>query len=133
MNKTRHFGEHSFPESVCEAAAVHDALRRLGFARDDILVGTAKVELPSGETVDRSLFVQLQTQGQKFTMNIAPWPDDTDLAQEWAKIAKWVRTAPEEDLTRLWTTSTIGGNVAALMRLADGIRSRGIIIPALAS
>lgn len=114
-----------FPKQYRDALAVWSALRRLGFDADDIFVGFQD----SDEGRDM-LFVQLKTQGKKFSVLVAPIPGakQSSVFKIWQKAAKMYNEAPDADREACYRESMLG-NFDYFMTLTGTIMKTGIIVP----
>lgn len=94
---------------IVETWACHEALRRAGFASDDIyVIGDA------GETGE--VVVQLKAQGKEF--NVVLGPRGMPLDEFHAKWKQWcvdIQTIAEDELQQMWDSSHARKNVVPLV------------------
>lgn len=116
-----------FPKPYRDALAVWSALRRLGFDSDDIFVGFQDAP---GEDGRDMLFVQLNTQGKKFSTLVAqiPGAKQATVFKTWQEAAVMYNEAPDSDREACFRESMLGV-VDYFITFTSMILESGIIVP----
>jgi hypothetical protein len=118
-----------YPQVLVDTWAVHEALRRLGFASEDIFVHVAgNGEAP---TSGPWLFVVLKTQGKEFSIDIGPLGklSPEEALRTWHVFCeKWnTREFLDSEAQRMYEARFLKRTSAA--GLATGLLSKGFVFP----
>ena len=121
------------PQIFIEAWGVYEALRKMGFADDDVSYIYGPVETPGGERLV-ALQVRLETQGLRFVCIVGPLEESLEKSSEImmafaAAIADG--TIDDASLRRLWQSTRIGSSTGAFSSLGSSIVAKGFFLPAL--
>lgn len=124
------------PRVYHEAWAVYEALRRLGFADEEIIAEVHPGLDASGAVHQEMFHVVLRAQGREFTYSVAPIDRDFDAAQKyWFRLREAISSGavPERELLSLWKTSEMGPSLEHFTTLAWRLLTKGFRLPAAAN
>lgn len=122
------------PLVILETLCCHEALRRCGFAADDIFVelarsGDASQALMDNDAPIGTLFVHvvLKAQCRQFVIAVGRW-DGTDkaFAKGWSKAVAWFNSAAQSEVRPIWDASTISHR---LVKLVTALTIKGFTVP----
>jgi hypothetical protein len=108
-----------------EAWAMYEALRRLGFADDDIAAVVAA----------GTVHVVLDTQNKKFVCTVGQLDQQyEEAADQWKTLRAWIAdgTLTDAELRRMWFDSVVGShNGGVFAEIAMKLKQMGFVLPAL--
>jgi len=124
----------ALPETMVETLACHDALQRLGFAREDIFILISPVANPEHALLSRGLglgdlivFVVLKAQEREYSIGVGAIEEE-GFEDLWAKSIVLWNDATQAARGELWERSEIRARVAELVvHLVD----RGFRLPSV--
>lgn len=118
------------------AWSVYEALRRLGFTDDDVTFVAGQTVLIDGTIApDRYMHVVLETQGQRFTVTVAPLDRPLKDAQAMLdRLCASIRDGSTSDdvLRRIWAESEMG-SAGHFALFCNALLERGFTFPAMAN
>lgn len=124
------------PRVYHEAWAVYEALRRLGFADDEIIAEVQPGFDADGVAHEEMLHIVVRTQELEFTYSVAPIDRSFDEAQKyWFRLREAISTSAitEQELLSLWKSSEMGSDLEHFTTLATLLTMKGFRIPAAAN
>jgi hypothetical protein len=111
----------ALPETMVETLACHDALQRLGFAREDIYVLLSPVANPQHALLSRGLrlgdlivFVVLKAQDKEYSIGVGSIEEE-GFEDLWAKSIVLWNDATQAARGELWERSEIRARVSELL------------------
>lgn len=128
------------PDAYREALAVWEALRRLGFAADDLFFQSGKPApdlvpsvIPAGLDLVR---VVLRTDGQQFVVDVGTLAqgqeaDSFETTMRSFMVAINEGVISPDELNRIWRESDIGSSVERFATLTLVLQQKGFLCPAL--
>lgn len=124
-----------YPQIVVEAWSIYEALRRLGFADEQIRTAVGPAINPvTNEFSNKMVYVQLRTMGQTFVYAVAPadLPFETvrdELERLRTDISK--RVVSDKELRKLWKSTEMGSDEAKFLTMGALLLSKGIRVPVM--
>lgn len=115
-----------YPRAYREALAYWCALRNLGFSADQIFLGFGPVDLLSD-----CLFLQLQAQGQEFTVTVEriPGARQEEVHATWTQMAESLQQSNEEERQTIFAQHPLGQDLNYYAAFVLAIQRKGIAIP----
>lgn len=117
--------------------AMYEAVRKLGFSRDQVIFGIGRAIDPStGREHERALLVHVHAQDKKFLIVVGACPEEAAEAERHInELSRQIASGEVSDveLKRMWHASRIGRDMELFQGLAHALLAKGFTLPKLAN